>query len=41
MEAGEFLRLLAHHPVFELAEVTARSEAGKPVTYGFSVTTRS
>jgi N-acetyl-gamma-glutamyl-phosphate reductase len=28
---GELLRLLAHHPTFDLVEVTARSEAGKPV----------
>ena len=27
----ELLRLLRHHPRFELVEVTARSEAGKPV----------
>ncbi len=27
----ELLRLLASHPAFELAEVTARSEAGRPV----------
>jgi len=27
----EFLRLLRHHPSFEIVEVTARSEAGKPV----------
>lgn len=28
----ELLRLLMHHPVFELVEVTARSEAGRLVT---------
>ncbi len=31
----ELLRLLRHHPVFELVEVTARSEAGKPVAEVF------
>jgi N-acetyl-gamma-glutamyl-phosphate reductase len=32
---GELLRILAHHPVFELVEVTARSEAGRPVSAVF------
>jgi N-acetyl-gamma-glutamyl-phosphate reductase len=31
----ELLRLLRHHPIFELVEVTARSEAGKPVAEVF------
>jgi N-acetyl-gamma-glutamyl-phosphate reductase len=31
----ELLRLLRHHPVFELVEVTARSEAGKSVAAVF------
>ncbi|HLZ20633.1 MAG TPA: N-acetyl-gamma-glutamyl-phosphate reductase [Ktedonobacterales bacterium] len=31
----ELLRLLAHSPTFELVEVTARSEAGKPVAAVF------
>jgi N-acetyl-gamma-glutamyl-phosphate reductase len=31
----ELVRLLAHHPVFDLIEVTARSEAGKPVASVF------
>jgi len=31
----ELLRLLAHHPVFDLIEVTARSEAGKAVNSVF------
>jgi N-acetyl-gamma-glutamyl-phosphate reductase len=31
----ELLRFLAHHPFFELIEVTARSEAGKTVTSVF------
>lgn len=31
----ELLRLLRSHPAFELVEVTARSEAGKPVTSVF------
>ncbi|HEX6796742.1 MAG TPA: N-acetyl-gamma-glutamyl-phosphate reductase [Ktedonobacterales bacterium] len=31
----ELLRLLARHPVFALVEVTARSEAGKPVASVF------
>jgi N-acetyl-gamma-glutamyl-phosphate reductase len=31
----ELLRLLRHHPVFELVEVTARSEAGKSVAEVF------
>lgn len=31
----ELLRLLRRHPVFELVEVTARSEAGKPVAAVF------
>src|SRR5579884_1897614 len=31
----ELLRLLLHHPRFELVEVTARSEAGKPVSAVF------
>jgi N-acetyl-gamma-glutamyl-phosphate reductase len=31
----ELLRLLRHHPVFELVEVTARSDAGKPVAEVF------
>ncbi len=31
----ELLRLLAHHPVFDLVEVTARSEAGKAVSSVF------
>ena len=31
----ELLRLLRHHPTFEIVEVTARSEAGKPVEQVF------
>lgn len=31
----ELLRLLRHHPTFKLVEVTARSEAGKPVSSVF------
>ncbi|WIG60345.1 MAG: N-acetyl-gamma-glutamyl-phosphate reductase [Ktedonobacterales bacterium] len=31
----ELLRLLARHPVFDLVEVTARSDAGKPVASVF------
>ena len=29
----ELLRLLRSHPAFELVEVTARSDAGKPVSH--------
>ncbi len=28
----ELLRLLRSHPAFELVEITARSDAGKPVS---------
>ncbi len=32
----ELLRLLRRHPVFEVVEVTARSEAGRRVDAGLS-----